>query len=238
MKKFKGVFFLAFFISLAGCSKSKPAVPVEDGRNQKLRTEIENGNYEEGLRLSKDMAAKNPRDENNEEALYLKAYILAYGKSDFQEARTPLKQLLDLYPNGPYALAARKLIADCQYWQGHYNHAMADYKNLGTNEGESGLTGYVQFQTANSLLLDEKVGDALTTYRELVEKHPLDPLCDSAQLMIVNIYLKLQNAAQAKSELQKLMSFTQNKELQRLAQKTLRQMEEEEPFRKGVGVPQ
>lgn len=236
MKKVTTLFVL-IFITIS-CSKSKPLARAEDGQIQKLRTAIQNGNYEEGLKLSKDIVVKVPPSGSCEEALYLQGYILSYGKSEFQGARTPLKQLLDLYPKGSFALATHKLMADCQYWQGHYNHAIADYKNLGANYGESGLSSYAQLQIANSLLLDEKVGDALTTYRELVEKHPLDPLSDSAQLMIANTYLKLQNLTQAKSELQKLMSFTQNKDLQRSAQNSLRQMEEEEPFRKGVGVPQ
>jgi uncharacterized protein YifN (PemK superfamily) len=65
----------------------------------------------------------------------------------------------------------------------------------------------------------------------------MDPLADSAQLMIANSYLRLQNYKQAKTELQKLISFTHDKDIQQATQKALRQIEEEEPFRKGVSSP-
>ncbi len=129
-------------------------------------------------------------------------------------------------------------MSDCRYWDGNYEKAIKEYKKLLALYGDKGFSGYAQFQIANCLLLNEKVGDALTAYRELVEKSPTDPLADSAQLMVANTYLKLQNLSQAKTELQKLMSISKNRLVQSAVQKELRQMEEEEPFRKGVGVPE
>jgi hypothetical protein len=55
-------------------------------------------------------------------------------------------------------------------------------------------------------------------------------------MMLANTYLKLQNYKEAKSELKKLVSFTRDKGIQKAAQKALRQIEEEEPFRGGVEV--
>lgn len=232
------VLLIAFLIVTLGCSGKKGAGQADDTALKKLRQAVAEGHYEEGLKIAKEISSQVPPGPFTEEALYLQGYILAYGKTDFHNARLPLKHLLDFYPNGATAPAAHKLLADCQYWQGHYRNAGREYKKLLEAHGEKGLAGYAQIQMANCLLLDDKVGDALTAYRELVEKQSNDPIADSAQLMIANTYLKLQNWRQAKSELQKLMSFTRNKEIQQSAQKTLRQMEQEEPFRKGVGVPE
>jgi len=115
---------------------------------------------------------------------------------------------------------------------------MREYKKLLEMGAGKGLECYAMMQTAHCLLLDEKVEEALAAYKEIVEKYPTDPWADSAQLMVANIYLKQQNFKQAKSALQKLMSFTSNRDIQQSAQKALRELEAEEPFRKGVGEPE
>ena len=227
-----------FLFFILGCSKAKIASPSDNPAVKKMREALAEGRYDETINLSKEISNKVPPGIDTEEALYIEAYARAFGKTDFQGARLPLKQQLDLYPNGPFAAEAQKLVSDCQYWQGHYHNAARDYKKLAASYGEKGLSSYAQLQLANCLLLDDKVADAMAAYRELVEKYPADAAAESAQLMIANSYIKLQNPKQAKSELQKLMAFTQNGDLQRTAQKALRKIEEEEPFRKGVGVPE
>jgi len=221
----------------AGCSKAKTAQDLDDPRLPKLKDSLASGDYNEALKLSKEIVSEVPPSPAAEEALYLQGYILAYGKSDFQGARLPLKQLLDLFPNHTYAAETRKFLADCNYWEGHYTKAIEEYKKLQDHFGDKGFGSYAQIQIANCLLLNQKVGDALTAYRELIEKYPTDPLADSAQLLIADTYLKLQNPSQARAELQKLMAMTKNRELQHATQKALRQLEEEEPLRKGVGIP-
>ncbi len=230
-----GVLTLALGL-VSGCSRKEAAAPV-NGSILKLRQAVAAGDYEEGLSLAKDISTKIPQGSSAQEAFYLEAYLLAYGKSDFQEARLPLKHLLDSFPKGAYAQEAQRLLADCQYWQGHYETAQKEYAKLNSSQGEEGkFSAYSLLQEANCLLLDDKVGEAQEGYRQLVEKYPVDPLADSAQLMLANSYLKLQNAKAAKKELQKLVSFTQNKEIQKAGQKALRQIEEEEPFRGKVDV--
>lgn len=225
------------FLLGTGCSKSKPNPSPDNSPILKVRDDLKSGDYEACLKDSKDITSQVPPGPFAEEAYYLHAYAMAFGRSDFQAAKLSLKQLLDLYPSGRYALDAQRLLADCQYWLGHYQTAGKEYKKLSTVFAGKGLESYALFQTGNSLLLDDKVGDALAAYRELTDKYPTDPLADSAQLMIANSYIKLQNYKQAKAELQKLVSFTRDKDIQDAAQKALRQIEEEEPFRKGVGVP-
>jgi hypothetical protein len=59
-----------------------------------------------------------------------------------------------------------------------------------------------------------------------VEKFPSSPLADSAQLMVANTYLKLQDRALAKAELQKFLNQSKNPSLLRSARKTLQDLEE------------
>ena len=173
-----------------------------------------------------------------ERATVPERFSMAFGRSDFQSAKQYLKQLLEQYPSSRYAMDSQKLLADCQYWLGHYQTAIKEYKTLMTVYAGKGLDSYALFQTGNCLLLDDKVGDALAAYRELTEKYPTDSLADSAQLLIANSYIKLQNYKQAKVELQKLMSFTRDRDVQEAAQKALHQLEDEETLHKGVGVPE
>ena len=236
MKKNGVIFILVFLFFCDGCAQKKPASPSVDAPLLKLREALTQGNYAEAVKLGKEISSQVPAGNNREEALYLLGYTQAYGKSNFADARLPLKELLDHYPNGPYAADSQKLLADCQYWQGHYETAGREYKKLFSTFGEKGFAGYAQLQEGHCLLLDDKVGDALSSYRDVVEKYPNESTSTSAQLMVANSYLKLQNFKQAKVELRKLMVFTKNQDIQEAAQKTLRQIEEEEPFKKEVGV--
>lgn len=236
--------FLALSLSLscliiftfAGCSKPKTIQPVDNTPIKKVRDLISKGDYESALKASREISNQIPPSEFTQESLYLQSYILAFARSDFRMVRLPLKQLLDSYPSGQFAPLAQKLLADCQYWQGNYGKALKEYKNLSANYGGEGFDSYALYQGGNCLLLDDKVSDALNDYRELVEKYPTDPLADSAQLMIANTYLKLQNYKLAKTELRKLVGLTHNESIEQASQKALRQLEEEEPLRKDLGV--
>jgi TolA-binding protein len=181
--------------------------------------------------MTKDIAVRAPASPDAAQALYLEGYLLAYDKSDLQDSRPPLRKLLEAYPKSSYVIPAQKLIADSQYWQGHYSGAIEEYKKLAAL-GDSNLTLYAQLKIGNCLLLDDKVGDALTHYRELIDKNPGMAIADSAQLMTANAYVKLQNISQAKKELKKLIAQSQNHDIQESAQKALRQIEEEASFDK------
>jgi len=234
-----GKMFLIFLFTAvlaAGCGRKSPPPPPVQAPLLKLRELLAEGDYKEGLRLAREISSLVPASASSEEALYLQAYVLVYGQSDFHGAKLPLKQILDFYQGGFYAANAQKLLADCEYWQGHYEKAGKEYKKLQTSYGDKGFAPYAQLQSGNCLLLDDKVGDAINAYRDLIEKYPTDQAATSAQLMIANSFLKLLNFKQAKIELRKLMALTQNRDIQQSAQKSLRQIEEEEPFNKGVGV--
>jgi TolA-binding protein len=235
---YRKLIYFIVFISLAysqwGCAKSKVGATVDNSPIVKVRQSISNGNYDEGINAAKEINAQAPPNPFLEESLYLQGYALAFGRSDFQGARPPLKRLLELFPTGKYAPSAQKLLSDCQFWQGHYQTAGKEYKKLGTLYSSNTLEAYSLLQSGNCLLLDDKVDEALVVYRELLDKYPADPFADSAQIMIANSYLKLQNFKRAKLELQKLMSLTHDGDIQRAAQKTLQQIEEESS-RKGDG---
>ncbi len=222
------------FLVVSGCAKPKPAATLDDGSIKKLRTLLTQGSYDDALKASKEITSQVPPGSSTEEALYLHGYTLAFGKSDFQSARPYFKQILDMYPAGRFGVAAQRLLADCQYWQGHYQTAEKEYRKLAADYPGGGYESYALVQVGNCLLLDDKVGDALTAYQDVVAKFPNDPMADTAQLMVANSYLKLQNFKQAKVELQKLVALTQDKDIQMEAQKAIRQMEDEEPFKKGV----
>ncbi len=215
---------------LWGCSshKAEVAISPEIKNLQELMTK---GSYDDALKAARALSGKVPASPDAAQALYLEGYILAYDKADIQNARPPLRKLLEAYPQSSYVLPAQKLIADSQYWQGHYRGAVEEYKKLGAM-GDVNLALYSKLQTGNCLLMDDKVDAALNHYRELIEKNPGTAIADSAQLMTANAYLKLQNVSQAKKELKKLIAQSQNHDIQESAQKALRQIEEEASFDK------
>ncbi len=214
-----------------GCSGSKSRDESLSPEMKTLHELMLKGSYDDALKTAKDITGKVPVSADAPEALYLQGYILAYDKSDFQGSKAPLRKLTDTYPQSSYVLNAQKLIADCQYWQGHYSGAVDEYKKLAAL-GDPGLSQYAKLQIGNCYLLDDKVGNALTHYQDLIDKNPNTSIADSAQLMMVNAYLKLQNVSQAKKELKKLIDQSLNRDIQQSAQKALRQIEEEASFNK------
>jgi TolA-binding protein len=223
-------------IAPVACHKAKPAAEPTDPQIENLKALIAKAHYEEAAKKAKEIVSLVPPAPGVPEALYLESYALIFGEKDYPGARLALKQLLDFFPQSPHAMQAQQWIGDCHFWEGNYDRALREYRRL---EGAGkDYAPYALYQEANCLLLKDKVGDALTAYRDLIEKYPASPLADTAQLMVANTYLKLDDRTLAKTELQKFMSLSKNPDLVHAAQKALRQLEEEETFRKGVGVQQ
>ncbi len=230
MTKYIALSLLLFFIQLA-CSLPQAKVAPVGPEIKKIQDLVQKGSYDDALKLAKDYVAKVPGPVDADQALYLQGYILAYDKTDLENCRPPLRKLIKDFPNSSLLVPAQKLISDTQYWQGHYHGAVEEYKKL-EGMGDANLTLYAKLQIGNSLLLDDKVGDALLRYKDLIEKNPGTPIADSAQLMTANAYLKLQNVSQSKKELKKLIAQSQNHDIQESAQKALRQIEEDASFSK------
>jgi TolA-binding protein len=230
------VLFLLAVIAPIACSKPKPAATQisTDPQVENIRGLIAKAHYETAINQAKLIVNQVPPSPALPDALYLESYALIFGEKAYPEARQVLKQLLDFFPQSPHAVEGGQWIGDCHFWEGNYDRALKEYSKL---EGAGNdVAPYAMYQEANCLLLKDKVGDALTGYRALVEKYPSSPLAQSAQLMVANTYLKLQDRNLAKTELQKFVSISKNPNLIHSAQDALRQLEEKEPFRKGVGV--
>lgn len=142
------------------CSASKPKEEPVSLEMKNLQEMINKGNDDDAIKAAKDIASKVPVSMDTAKSLYLEGYLLAYDKSDLQNARPPLRKLLEDYPQSSYTVPAQKLIADSQYWQGHYRGAVEEYKKL-ESVGDSNLALYAKLQMGNCLLLDDKVEDAL-----------------------------------------------------------------------------
>jgi outer membrane protein assembly factor BamD (BamD/ComL family) len=217
---------LSLFLLSAACGKHKKSSPAPpEPLLSTLKAALSTGDYNGALKISKQINEMNPPSSGLLESLYLGAYASAYGKSDFRTARLNLDSLLKAQPTGTWSGDARKMLADCLYWQGQYEKAMVEYQTLAVGLGYADWAKAAQMRSAACLLMAGKVGDSLAAYREFYEKYPGDPLADSAQLMVANIYLKLQNPAQAKAELQKFIPAAKNPELRQAAQEAVSEME-------------
>jgi len=204
---------------------------------QRVKDAIGEGNYEKAVKDAKEITDKFNTTLFSRNVLYFEAYAIVYGWGDFQQARLPLKQLLDTDTNDFITIKAERLSADNLYWLGNYSKAIREYQNLESIQDRQ-CENYAKLQIAKCLLLENKLGDALAVYRSLAEKFEMDSTADSAQLMVANVYMKLQNFNQAKTEFQKLESLTKNnKDIQISGQKALSLIEKKESFQGQIGVP-
>lgn len=216
------------------CSRHETLGLSSDPKIAQIQKSIADGNYDEAVSETKEMGVQVPLSPLTQQALYLEAYCMVYGWGDFHQATRVLHQLLDEDPKGSLGLSAERLLADSDYWQGNYLRATREYGKL-LSQSDQEVQDYSNLQIANCLLLKNKVGDAITAYRAIVDKDSPRRSAEMAQMMIANIYLKIQNPVQAKTEFQKLMSFTKNKAFQEDAQTNLREIDAQEPFKKPTG---
>jgi outer membrane protein assembly factor BamD (BamD/ComL family) len=229
LKRFFILYLLLVSLTWVACNKHNSPPPQaqassSDPQIEDLQSLIAKAHYEEAAKKAKDLVAQNPNAPMVSEALYLEAYALIFGEKDYPGARTVLKQFLDFFPQNPHAVEVEQWIGDCHFWEANYDRALKEYHKL-AGAGKD-IEPYALYQQANCLLLKDKVGDALTTYRSLVEKYPASFLSDSAQLMVANTYMKLQDHALAKAELQKFIAQSKNPNLLRSARKALQDMNE------------
>jgi len=91
-------FILALCLLTTACSKPKTPPVVDEGPIRKIHEALAKGNYTEALNSAKEISSQDPPGPYVEPALYLQSYVLAYGKTDFQGVRLPIKQLLIFTP--------------------------------------------------------------------------------------------------------------------------------------------
>jgi len=156
---------------------------------QRVKDAIGEGNYEKAVKDAKEITDKFNTTLFSRNVLYFEAYAIVYGWGDFQQARLPLKQLLDTDTNDFITIKAERLSADNLYWLGNYSKAIREYQNLESIQDRQ-CENYAKLQIAKCLLLENKLGDALAVYRSLAEKFEMDSTADSAQLMVANVYMK------------------------------------------------
>lgn len=221
-------------MSCLGCSRHETAGISSDPKLAQAQKSIADGNYDAAVSQTKEIVSQAPASTLTSQALYLEAYSMVYGWGDFHQAARALRQLLQSDPKGSLASPAQRLLADCDYWQGNYSRAIREYGPLAAS-GETDPREDANLQIANCLLLKNKVGDAITAYRAIVDRVPASSSADKAQMMIANIYLKIQNPTQAKTEFQKLLSFTKNKTFEEDARNCVRQIDSQAPFQKSNG---
>ena len=91
--------FLVIMTTQVACSGSKAKEAPASPEVKKIQDLLQKGSYDDALKLAKDLADKVPPSSDKDHALYLQGYILAYDKSDLQNARPPLRELLKEFPN-------------------------------------------------------------------------------------------------------------------------------------------
>ena len=200
----------AAVLAVTGCAR-KATVPTpapSPAWLEPVKRMVKNGDYVDALRKLAESAKGAAQDAGMAEAWYLEGYVLAYGRSEYKKARIPLQKLIDADPRHPMAPYAMRLLGDCYYFGRATEAAKRQYGTLLEMYGDAGFGAYALLQTGNCWIQDGKAGDALTAWRDAVEKYPQDPCAVRAQLQVANVYIGLDDPQMARPELQKLSSMT------------------------------
>jgi TolA-binding protein len=227
--------FVVFGV-LAGCQKAPtPSAQLTAAPVDQIKSDLAQGRYDEALALAKESAAQAPAGPIRNEILYLQTYSQMVGRGDLGGARVPLKSLVETLPAGNLALEGQKTLADCHFWQGHFQTSAKEYRKLLSLAGGNRWEPYALFQIGLCLLLEDKVTEALTSFKDVVTRFPQDPMAEAAQFSIVNSYLRLQDIKRAKAELNRLISTTHDPALKTQAQDSLQQIVEKEALDRDKG---
>jgi tetratricopeptide (TPR) repeat protein len=218
---------LSLTIVLGACGR-KPAGPaplVEPPWLEPIKQMVAKGDYKDSLKALEDQVSRVPPPEGVEQAWYLQGYVQIYGRSDFKKGRAPLQALIDSNPRHPLAAKALRLLGDGYYFDSLYEPARRQYRALMEMYGQSGEGAYALLQTGNCFFQEEKSGEALTAWREAVEKHPSDPFAARAQIAIANMYVTLDDPQMAKAKIQCLLELTKEPGIVATAQDRLKRMD-------------
>jgi TolA-binding protein len=216
-------------VVLAGCHKaSEPQAQPETAAVAKIKDALAQGRYDEALALAKAMGPQTPAGAVRNELLFLQTYTQMVGRGDLGGARVPLRSLSETFPNGSLSLEGQKALADCHFWQGHFQTSIKEYRKLLSAPGASRWEPYALFQIGLCLLLEDKVTEALASFKDVAARFPQDPMAEAAEFSIVNSYLRLQDLKQAKAELNRLIASTHDESLRAQAKDSLQQILEKE----------
>jgi len=211
-------------LALPAC-KAKPKPLALPSALQSAYGFLAEGDYSKALEAVEPLTQESPAPPGAVEAQSLKAYLLAYGKNQPRQARDAARIVVSMFGAHPLAPPAQQLIADTFYWQGNLKKAIEEYKRLADLYGDKGCGAYAYYQIGNCLYLQQKPGDALASYRDAAEKFPGDPLAGSSQLRVGEVYAKVENPEQAKSEFLKAAKAPMDPEVQAIAQAELQSLE-------------
>lgn len=224
-----------FFLTLSGCSKTP--LPATDARDplQGPKALLSEGRYEEAIQSLKEGLTHPGQPSADREAQFLEAYATLFGRGDFQATKAVCKRVAQLGPADNMGLDAQRMIADCQFWLGHHQTAYKEYKKLVSLSQGAGMQSYALFQAANCLLLEDKVAEALDAFRNITDHFQGTSMADSAQISIVNSYLRLQDFKQARIEAERLVSSSRDPGLQDQVRQGIKDMMENESFQGNKG---
>ena len=229
--RLKRILAVLVVISLCGCQKTPPpSAQLEAAPLDKIKGALAQGRYDDALESAKEASNQLPGGPSLNESLYLQTYTQMVGRGDLGGARIPLKALVDTFPSGALSLEGQKALADCHFWQGHFQTSVKEYRKLLSAPGGNRWEPYALFQIGLCLLLEDKVTEALASFEDVVARFPQDPMAEASRFSIVNSYLKLQDIKHAKAELNHLISSTHDTALRAQAQGSLQQIVEKETF--------
>ncbi len=195
------------------------------------------GDYATALERSEALAKGPVTQSGVPEAIFLQGYVLTYGQYRFGEGRRVLKGMVEHHATHPLTPLAQKAYADSLYWQGLYDKAIEEYVRLQSLYGAQGWGAYALYQCGNCMMVRRKDGEALTYYRSAAEKFPGDPMADAALLRVALIYRMLEDDAQAREELQKVLKVAKDPAVRATAMQELESIDYETQQTPNPGAP-
>jgi len=145
--------------------------------------------------------------------------VIYYNLEDYSTAITTFQQLLNDFPNSPYADDAQYYIAWSYYYLSFYEQAITEFEKLITNYSDSLYADDAQYYIGN--INENKLGyyiQALLEYQELINNYPDSPYADDAQMGIGNCYYVTYDFSHAIEAYQKLIDDYTESSLLALAQ--------------------
>jgi TolA-binding protein len=160
--------------------------------------------YRTAIKLFKQYISKYPHDELTGAALYSLGWSY-FETGQYQNALKPFQNFLQNYKAPdialyPYDTDTRLRMGDSYYALGEYDKAIQTYKKS-VHDDPGG--DYAVFQIGNSYFRQDKIYQAVRTFRKFMKQYPKSGLQEQAQYNIAYIYLNSGNFQQAIEEFKK-----------------------------------
>ncbi|MCP4723625.1 MAG: tetratricopeptide repeat protein, partial [bacterium] len=126
---------------------------------------------ERGNEILRELVTETPGSNFTDNALFELARY-EFNSAGYEKAYADFKKIVDDFEDSDIYYQAKKMTAECLIELGRYSEAESVYKDLTENADDRDIVASSYYQLGRSRYQNSKTDEALSSFREYLEKYP------------------------------------------------------------------